>query len=144
MTEAPVADLPDLPPAPSVGFLCSGELSVNVPGDEQVFPEAFAADLSNYQEQGAVIFGLWPSPQWQDRLEPEFWDVERSTDSTAIVVTGITLTEKTSLTSRITLDTNDGAYEIYWSVLPVGFTRPVEFWSSAGGCSSYGLESLEL
>lgn len=123
---------------PANGFLCDGILSVNVPGDEQQFPERFTVEFSGADNDTALVDGLWPSPQFLLELEPPFWELQRDVPSPNLTINGIGLTEATSLTVRIALDTDALTYRIFWSVLPVAFRTPVEFWSSEGQCDVFG------
>ena len=123
---------------PANGFLCNGTLSVNVPGDEEQFPERFTVQFSGAENDAALVDGLWPSPQFLPELEPPFWELLRDFSSSSITINGIGLTEATSLTARIALDTDALTYQVFWSVLPVGFRTPVEFWSSEGRCDVFG------
>ncbi|MFT4590721.1 MAG: hypothetical protein ACI80M_000033 [Gammaproteobacteria bacterium] len=123
---------------PTNGLLCNGTLSVNVPGDEQQFPERFTVQFPATANDAALIDGLWPSPQFLPELEPPFWELLRDFSSSSLTINGIGLTEATSLTARIALDTDARTYQIFWSVLPVGFRTPVEFWSSEGRCDVFG------
>lgn len=123
---------------PANGFLCNGTLSVNVPGDEQQFRERFTAEFSGADNDTVLVDGLWPSPQFLIELEPPFWELQRDFPSSSLTINGIGLTEATSLTVRIALDTDALTYRIFWSVLPVAFRTPVEFWSSEGQCEVFG------
>ena len=123
---------------PANGFLCNGTLSVNVPGDEQELSESFTVQFSGTENDAALVDGLWPSPQFLLELEPPFWELLRDFSSSSITINGIGLTEATSLTVRIALDTDARTYQIFWSVLPVAFRTPVEFWSSEGKCDVFG------
>ena len=123
---------------PTNGLLCNGTLSVNVPGDEQELSERFTVEFPATENDAAVIDGLWPSPQFLPELEPPFWELLRDSSSSSLTINGIGLTEATSLTARIALDTDARTYQIFWSVLPVGFRTPVEFWSSEGRCDVFG------
>ncbi|MDG1462448.1 MAG: hypothetical protein P8R04_02670, partial [Gammaproteobacteria bacterium] len=127
---------------PTYGFLCEGRLSVNVPGDEQEYPEAFSVQLDE-SESEAVIAGLWPSPQFLSELEPLYWSFLRQESSNILTLTGAGVTTKTSLSAIVNIDQGTGEYDIFWSVFPVGFQSPVEIWSSAGRCESFGIISNE-
>jgi|GEM_PF-2235736 len=122
---------------PVDGFLCAGVLSLNVPGDEQEFSELFSVAL-NAVESEAIVAGLWPSPQFLAELQPPFWQTEMDSTDNALLITGIGMTDAASLTSRISLNPETLQYAISWSVFPVGFRTPVEFWTSAGTCEAFG------
>ena len=131
------AFVPVVQAAPANGYLCAGLLSVSVPGDEQEFPESFSMDLDSIAGE-AVVAGLWPSPQFLPELQPPFWQTETDPTNNALLITGIGITAATSLTSRISFNPGTLQYAISWSVLPVGFRTPVEFWASAGTCEAFG------
>jgi hypothetical protein len=128
--------------SPTYGFLCEGRFSVNVPGDEQEYPEAFAVQLDEAESE-AVVEGLWPSPQFLHELEPLYWEFLPQKVSAVLTLTGVGFTDETSLTSTVSIDQATGEYGIFWSVFPVGFQTPVEFWSSAGRCESFGMSTNE-
>jgi len=131
--------LPELT-APVFGSLCAGRFRVLVPGEEAERAEAFSIQISDDQEEG-IVDGLWPSRQFMAELEPPFWSVERKESSPEVVVEGLGVTEATSLTTRITINRDTNEYEIFWSVFPVGFRTPVEFWESSGSCESFSPDS---